>query len=148
MVNGLQNFCVYFYILALLLKRKEGRRKPDGTAYQPKIECSAPEKPLQQMTGVGQVNMIFLRFKPCLFFPPLLSLLPGGCGSAMKAVRRSKGRGFKEQIAREGRFFFYLFLLTGFLKFKPVLKQNCQLFLGLTGLARVANNNLLLLAPF
>lgn len=68
----------------------------------------------------------------------------------MKAVRRSKGRGFKEQIAREGRFFFiiFLFLLTGFLKFKPVLKQNCQLFLGLTGLARVANNNLLLLAPF
>lgn len=112
MVNGLQNFCVYFYILALLLKRKEGRRKPDGTAYQPKIECSAPEKPLQQMTGVGQVNMIFFRFKPSLFFPPFFSLLPGGCSSAMKAVRRSKGRGFKEQVAREGRqcrgFFYWL----------------------------------------
>lgn len=79
MVESLLDFCVYFYVLALLLKRKGGRRKPDGTAYQPKIECSAPEKPLQQMTGVGQVNMIFLRFKPApLFFfftsPPLFSL--------------------------------------------------------------------------
>lgn len=65
---GLLDFCVYFYVLALLLKRKAGRRKPDGTAYQPKIECSAPEKPLQQMTGVGQVNMIFFRFKPTPLF--------------------------------------------------------------------------------
>jgi len=70
-VNGLLDFCVYFYILAVLLKRKAGRRKPDGTAYQPKIECSAPEKPLQQMTGVGQVNMISLTFKSSLsFFSP------------------------------------------------------------------------------
>lgn len=84
MVESLLDFCVYFYVLALLLKRKEGRRKPDGTAYQPKIECSAPEKPLQQMTGVGQVNMIFFRFKPTplflfiffFFFHPSLLLSP------------------------------------------------------------------------
>lgn len=67
-MEGLLDFCVYFYVLALLLKRKEGRRKPDGTAYQPKIGCSAPEKPLQQMTGVGQVNKIFFRFKPTPLF--------------------------------------------------------------------------------
>lgn len=71
-MEGLLHFCVYFYVLVLLLKRKEGRRKPDGTAYQPKIECSAPEKLLQQMTGVGQVNMIFFRFKP---IPLLLFIL-------------------------------------------------------------------------
>lgn len=87
--KGLLDFCVYFYVLALLLKRKAGRRKPDGTAYQPKIECSAPEKPLQQMTGVGQVNMIFFRFKPSplfLFFPPLL---PVGCNSTAKAMEKT-----------------------------------------------------------
>lgn len=84
-MEGLLDFCVYFYVLALLLKRKEGRRKPDGTAYQPKIECSAPEKPLQQMTGVAQVNMIFFRFKPTPLFLFFL-LLPVGCSSAAKAL--------------------------------------------------------------
>lgn len=74
-MEGLLDFSVYFYVLALLLKRKEGRRKPDGTAYQPKIECSAPEKPLQQMTSVGQVNMIFFRFKPTPLFLFFFSFL-------------------------------------------------------------------------
>lgn len=87
--KGLLDFCVYFYVLALLLKRKAGRRKPDGTAYQPKIECSAPEKPLQQMTGVGQVNMIFFRFKPTLLFLIFFScLLPVGCNSTVKAMEK------------------------------------------------------------
>lgn len=83
-MEGLLRFCVYFYVLVLLLKRKEGRRKPDGTAYQPKIECSAPEKLLQQMTGVGQVNMIFFRFKPIPLL--LFILLPVGGNSAVKAL--------------------------------------------------------------
>lgn len=85
---GLLDFCVYFYVLALLLKRKAGRRKPDGTAYQPKIECSAPEKPLQQMTGVGQVNMIFFRFKPTPLFLFFFSLLPVRCNSVAKAMEK------------------------------------------------------------
>lgn len=89
-MEGLLDFCVYFYVLSLLLKRKDRRRKPDGTAYQPKIECSAPEKPLQQMTGVGQVNIIFFRFKHT---PLFLFFSPPSCGSssAAKAVER-KGK--------------------------------------------------------
>lgn len=102
--KGLLDFCVYFYVLALLLKRKAGRRKPDGTAYQPKIECSAPEKPLQQMTGVGQVNMIFFRFKPTplfLFFP--LSFLWDAIPHQRLWRRRTNGRGFREQVTRKAR---------------------------------------------
>lgn len=109
MVNGLQNFCVYFYILALLLKRKEGRRKPDGTAYQPKIECSAPEKPLQQMTGVGQVNMIFLRFKPSLFFSPLFFFTSWGmqfCNEGCEKVKRERIQGAN---CKRGQIFFFFF---------------------------------------
>lgn len=110
---------MYFYILAVLLKRKAGRRKPDGTAYQPKIECSAPEKPLQQMTGVGQVNMIFLTFKSSLFFFPFLLV---GCSSAAKAVREEGRMGEETTSNLEERVDGLMVLLfAGFYHFRTVI---------------------------
>ena len=92
--GGFARFLCIFLCSCLTAKRKEGRRKPDGTAYQPKIECSAPEKPLQQMTGVGQGNMIFFRFKPTslflsFFFPPFSFLWDA---ILQRRLREKKGK--------------------------------------------------------